>query len=101
MTQVTSSKANILLLLETLLRVHMQHSPGQLPPGLIAGLRELLPALLGCYGASRSHTDRATLRLLLLLDRCMQGIEEGETHPDGTAASKISSLFTGPLAKAG
>jgi hypothetical protein len=99
--QATTDKAEIIRLLEGLLKLQSYHSPGALPPTLQEGLRGVLPALLSGYGASCSPTDRATLRLLLLANSCT--LEEGNaaSSVEDPAVLHISSLFSGPLAKAG
>ena len=98
--QVVSSKGEHIRLLGILLKLHRWHMPGELPSTLQEGLGGLLPALLSGYGASCSCTDRAMLQLLLVVNSLLCDRESGESSAKGAAALH-SSLFSGPLAKAG
>ncbi|CAL8471989.1 g11531 [Coccomyxa elongata] len=98
---VVSGKGELIRLLGVLLKLHRSHISGELPSSLQDGLRGLLPALLSCYGASCSSTDRAMLQLLLLLNSLLGEQESSESSAEDTAALHITSLFSGPLAKAG
>ncbi len=99
--QVTSDKAEVVGLLETLLELHRHHLPGALPSALQEGLGGLVPVLLSGYGASCSATDRATLLLLLLINSCLCEEEIAASPAEDMAVLHITTLFSGPLAKAG
>lgn len=98
--QVISGKGELVRILETLLKLHRSHIPEKLPLTLQSGLRGLLPALLSSYGASCSSTDRAMLRLLLLVNSLLCE-QDSQLPAEDLAASHLTSLFSGPLAQAG